>query len=276
MKKLKKLELNLCLTSDASGETVVHIGDAVMAQFQDVKVEKFFWPMIRSYEQIDIMLKAIKYDIVIFSMVDKDISKYLVELCSKKGIYCVSAISEIANEISKYLNVPLSNILPGKQHNIDESYFQKMAAINYTIHHDDGKYLEEIKEADILILGVSRTSKSPSSLYLAQRGYKVANIPIVKGVDFPIDLTKYKKVFQIGFTVHHSLLTRIREDRLQGIKVSGENIYTNPINIKEEIKYAEDIYKLHNIPTIDISYRSVEEISAEVIMLLNEKKEDIR
>lgn len=265
--------LNLYMVSDSSGETVVAVSKAVISQFENIQVKEYMWPLVRGKAQIDNLIQDIKSrpGIVIYTIINKELRDYLKSKCAEINVRCISPISKIISEVSEHCGVTASKKNPEKEIFDDMSYFKKIDAINFAVNHDDGQQSKNFNEADILIVGVSRTSKSPTSLYLAQRGYKVANWPIINGIDY--DFSKFHNPLIVGLTVSIDRLIQIRQCRLlaQDIK-NYDNEYTNAFTIKDELKYANKIFQHNSIPIIDVTSKAVEEISAEIINLYFLKK----
>lgn len=277
---MKQKLLHVYLVSDSSGETVAAVSKAVIAQFDELKVIEYMWPLVRSVGQVDDVIKEIKlhHGIVIYTMLDIELRRYLKDQCRLINAPCISAIGRVISEISKFLGVTASTAnIPGKYKNLDEQYYKRIEIINYTIQHDDGQHRAGYNEADILLLGVSRTSKSPTALYLAQRGYKTANLPIIKNV--PVDLANITNPLIVGLTIAPEVLSQIRNNRLLALHAPDkqyfqydENHYINIESVKEEIQYAKKIFEQYNIKMIDTSRRAVEETAAEIINMYFEKK----
>lgn len=270
--------INLYLVSDSSGETVLSVSGAVMAQFENVIANKYMWPMVRNTAQIDRLIDYMKDlpGIVLFTLVDKELTSYLQDQCNRLNIPCISAIAPVVWEIEKYLNLPAERKIPGWQHaTLDDYYFQKIAAIDFTMRHDDGQILEGINDADILLIGVSRTSKTPTCLYLAQRGFKAANIPYVYEKQLGMEPTSIKGPMVVALTVSPDRLRLIRHNRLLAIgDQSGDddNSYSDDIAIRNELKEALQFYERYGWPVIDVSGRAIEETAAEIMSLYNEKR----
>ncbi|MFI4983708.1 MAG: pyruvate, water dikinase regulatory protein [Rickettsiales bacterium] len=268
-------KIYLYLVSDSSGETVISVSAACFAQFEGLEVEKFIWPLLRSKLHFDKLILEVEKNpgIVLYTVANDELRAYLEAECKRVGGYAISAIGHLIEKIQGYLGVNASLQFPGaKQLLLNSEYFKRMEAINFTLMHDDGKLPKECDQADIVIVGVSRTSKSPTSLYLSQRGYKVSNIPFIPRVGIGIDPEILKKSVVIGLTIAPEHLKRIRTNRLKDISnicFNGE--YTDEQSIKDELQEARKLYTGHNWLTIDVSGKAVEEISAEIINYYYEK-----
>jgi regulator of PEP synthase PpsR (kinase-PPPase family) len=266
------------LASDASGTTVLNVADAVLAQFHNLQAKKFMWPMIRSHAQVDHLMSVMreKPGILLYTMVDEDMENYLLESCGKHGLTAISVLGHVLDGIRDLFKLENSLKKPGLQHRVyDEHYVNKITAIDYTLAHDDGQNPDNIYTADILLLGVSRTSKSPTSLYLAQRGYKTANIPIIKGIKAPIDFSKFQSTLIVGLTVSPEKLKSIRDNRLNSLlkpgtkSDTGIDNYTDISFIREEVIEARRFFDEHSIPVIDVTNKAIEETSGEIINMYN-------
>ena len=264
--------LDLYMVSDSSAETVTVVSKAVTSLFETIKFNEYMWPLVRSKSQVDELMHNIKKkpDIVIYTILDKELRQYLKSCCQELKVKCLSPISDIVDIISEYCGVSASKKKPGKAIFSDENYFKRIEALNFTIAHDDGQQNKDYNTADILITGVSRTSKTPTSLYLAQRGYKVANWPIINNVSY--DFSTIKKPLIVGLFISANRLIEIRNSRLLGYDIKRSNDYTSALAIKEEINYAKEIFLKENIPTIDVTYKAIEEVAAEIINLYFLKK----
>ena len=265
--------LDLNMVSDSSGETVIAVSKAVISQFENLHVKEYIWPLVRARTQIDRLIEDIKKNpgVVIYTIINKELRQYLKLKCAEIGISCTSPIANVISKVSDYCGVSTSKKTPDKEIFSDINYFKKIEAINFTISHDDGQQNKNFNEADILIVGVSRTSKSPTSLYLAQRGYKVANWPIIDGVQY--DFSKFNKPLIVGLTISIDRLIQIRHSRLISKDIRKcNNEYADPIRVENELLYANKILKYYNIPVIDVTSKAIEEVAAKIINLYFEKK----
>ena len=265
--------LNLYMVSDSSGETVVAVSKAVVSQFDNIKIHEYMWPLVRSKKQIDEVFVSLKKNpgVVIYTIINRELREHLKEQCNKLNVKCFSPIASIISEICSYYNIQTSKKTPEKEILSDTNYFRKIEAINFTVSHDDGQQINDFNNADILLVGVSRTSKSPTSLYLAQRGYKVANWPIINDVEYDFSLIKNPLI--VGLTVSVDRLIQIRQCRLIGQNFSDfKNDYTDALSIREEIRYANKIFNNKKFPVVDVTSKAIEEISAEIINLYFAKK----
>jgi len=270
---MEKKIINLHLISDSTGETLSSVARAVLSQFEKVESNDFIWSLIRTKPQLDRVLEAIakKPGIVLYTIMHDDLVEELRKECYKLQLPCIPVLSHIIAEFSNYLKENISHAV-GRQHLIDNEYFSRVDAISYTITHDDGQSVWDLYEADIIIIGVSRTSKSPTSVYLSCRGYKVANIPFVSIETIPNSLFEIKKPLIVGLIINPEKLAQIRQSRLTSIGQEVSSNYVEIESIKEEVAESRKLFNRLNCPVIDVTKRSVEETSAKIIQLLQEKK----
>ncbi len=270
---MNKRIINLHLISDSTGETLSSVSRAVMSQFEDIEANEFIWPLTRTKSQIEKAKESIKLNpgIVMYTILEDKLIEDLRSYCNEMKIPCISVLSRIISEFSNYLGSNISNSI-GRQHILDAEYFSKVEAINYTITHDDGQSHWDLYDADIVIIGVSRTSKSPTSVYLSFRGYKTANVPFVSMLTVPSSLSELKKPLIVGLTIHPEKLMKIRETRLNHLGQDLPIIYTDIDAIKYEIAESRKLYAKLQCPIIDVTQRSVEETAARIIQLLQEHK----
>lgn len=257
---------NLHLVSDSTGDTVNSVARAALVQFEGVEAEEHMWTLVRTRGQIDKVLEKIeeKPGIVMYTIADYELRRALKEGCDRLNIVAISVLSRVVKEFTNYLGVQVSGEM-GKQYELDEEYFDRVDAINFALTHDDGQSTWDIERSDIIIVGVSRTSKSPTCMYLAFRGYKVANIPYVMDCPFPLQLEKLYKTMVIGLTISPERLREIRRNRLFSLHEDNETDYVDIDRIKEELKQMRMFLSKNNIPVIDVTRKSVEETSATII-----------
>lgn len=279
-KKTTKRKFHLHLVSDATGTTLLGLARACLAQFEDIEPVQKFWPLVRTNRQLERVIAKIEKNPgpVIFTLVDKKMRRRLQDRCDELHVPCVPVLDPIIRNLSSYLGMSAVGV-PGLQHTMDDAYFKRVSAIDYAMRHDDGKDLSDIGKADVILVGVSRTSKTPTSVFLARRGIKVANIPLVPGVDVPPEKFEYKKPYYVGLTASPDRLMQIRRSRLKADKKDkryDENEYLAIEKIEKEVRDARRLFSKHKWPVIDVTKRSVEETSAEILSLYQshqEKKE---
>jgi regulator of PEP synthase PpsR (kinase-PPPase family) len=281
---MSKKHLVLYLISDSSGETVIAVSKATIVQFSEIIIEEKLFLLVRSELQVDSFIaEYIKQPgIVIYTMGHSGIRDYFLEKCKQHSVEAISPLDFIVDFIANKIHVDPSDTAPGKYKLLDKEYYNRIASINFSITHDDGQHMENYANADIALLGVSRTSKSPISLYLGQRGYKVANYPIILGLSLDISnftrLMKQGRPMFIGLTTSAHYLKKIRTTRLSMLcssdHQSAQSIaynYTSELAVQEEITYAYSIFQHLKIPVIDVTNKAIEESAAEIINLYLKK-----
>ena len=266
------IRLHLHLLSDSTGETLENIAKAGLAQFEGVETIKHFWPMVRSQGHLDRILLEIaqRPGLVIFTLVNNDIRKRLESRCHALGLPSVSALDPVIEALSQLLGQE-ALARPGRQHMLDAAYFARVEAIQYTIAHDDGLIPEDWEEADIILTGVSRSSKTPTSIYLANRGYKVANVPLVVESPPPPSLYSLVHPLIVGLTTSPDRLIQIRRNRLLSLNQSPETAYVDHEKVVAELAFARRIFSDQGWPVIDVTRRSIEETAAAIINLANDR-----
>lgn len=264
--------LHLHLLSDSTGETLENIAKAALAQFDGVEIIKHFWPMVRSEKHLNRILVEVADNpgLVIFTIVNRDIRTKLERECRHLGLPSVPALDTVTDALSNMLGQE-AKARPGRQHILDAAYFARVEAIQFTIAHDDGVGWENWEAADIVLAGVSRTSKTPTSIYLANRGYKTANIPIVPESPPPDALFHLKNPLIVGLITGASRLVQVRRNRLLSLNQTPETDYVNEDKVKAETQYARRMFADNGWPMIDVTRRSIEESAAAIINLYNER-----
>lgn len=278
-KKADSHRFHLHLVSDATGTTLLGLARAVLAQFDGVEPVQKFWPLVRTQRQLERVISKIEENPgpVIFTFVDKKMRKRLQERCDELHVPCVPVLDPIIRSLSSYLGQHAKGV-PGLQHTMDDAYFRRVSAIDFTMQHDDGKNLKDLSKAEVILVGVSRTSKTPTSIFLARRGIKAANIPLVPGVEVPPDKFTLKKPFYVGLTASPDRLMQIRRSRLKADKTATKaqvenNEYLDFDKIEEEVRNARRLFSKHGWPVIDVTKRSIEETSAEILALYQNHQE---
>jgi hypothetical protein len=268
----QKKEINIHLVSDSTGETIENTVSATISQFPGVNRKEFFWPMTRTEDQIKDITENLKKNpgLVVFSIVDDNNRSLLESNCKELNIPYISPLDSLLNTFKKLLALSETKIT-GVQHKLDENYFKRVDAFEFAMQHDDGQRISSMSEADIILVGVSRTSKTPTSIYLANKGYKVANIPFVADTRLPEELFSFKKPIIIGLIKDPRSLMQVRQTRLKMMGENNQTSYDDINHIKFEISQARLIFTKYAWPSIDVSRRSVEETSASVIKIYNTK-----
>jgi [pyruvate, water dikinase]-phosphate phosphotransferase / [pyruvate, water dikinase] kinase len=263
------------LLSDSTGETLDRIFLAIKSQFVNFEYEKKEFVFVRTEQQINkIILECEKKEnvIILYTVVETKLAKYLSQACEKKNIPCFGILGNLILNFSKLLNQKASHT-PSAQHVLDEDYYKRIEAIQFTMSHDDGMRTEDVKNADVILLGVSRTSKTPTSIYLANRGYKTLNIPLVGKQEIPSLLKEeFNKFCVIGLIVEASRLSDIRTNRLEIMKEINIPNYSNLEFVQKELDASKKLFRKYNWPIIDVTRKSVEETAASVIRILEIKK----
>ena len=269
--------LHLHLLSDSTGETLETIAKAALSQFDGVETVKHFWPMVRTVGHIERILDDIAQNpgLVLFTLVNTDLRRTLEIRCKALGLPTVAALDPVLDALSTMLGQE-AKARPGLQHMLDAAYFARVEAIQFTIAHDDGINWENWEEADIVLAGVSRSSKTPTSIYLANRGYKTANIPIVVESPPPQSLFSLKKPLVVGLVTNADRLVQIRRNRLLSLNQAPDTDYVDQEAVGRELAYARRMFADNGWPVIDMTRRSIEEASAAIINLHNERIGDDR
>lgn len=267
------VKLNLHLLSDSTGETLENIAKAALAQFDDVAVSRHFWPMVRSPAHLDRILGDIAANpgMVLFTLVNRDLRATLESRCAALGLPAVPALDAVTDALSQMLG-QTAKARPGGQHMLDAAYFARVEAIHYTMAHDDGIAPEGWENADIVLAGVSRSSKTPTSIYLANRGYKTANIPIVPESPPPPILYTLQNPLVVGLTTSADRLVAVRRNRLSALGEDRATAYADEDAVKSELGYARRLFADNDWPVIDVTRRSIEETAAAIIKLVEDRR----
>jgi len=267
---------HLHMISDATGETLIAVGRAVAAQYVSHRAIEHIYPMIRTVEQLDEVLQKIASEpgIVLHTILNEELGKQIKTSCDKMGIPSVSAIEPVLTLFQTYLGEKTSRRVSA-QHVMNDDYFRRIEALNYTMEHDDGLLVEGLVEAEVILVGVSRASKTPTSIYLANRGIKTANIPLIVGLDPPYQLIEASKMGNsgpliVGLVATAEHISHIRKNRDLGEDIDIES-YSDRIFIMEELNYARRICTQYNWPMIDVTRRSIEETAAAILTYLSER-----
>ena len=264
---------HLHLVSDATGETLNAIARAVSVQFEDFDAIQHLHAMVRTRPQMELALDAIERTpgFVIFTIVDKALRDQLEAGCQARGLPFIAVMDPVLNALGLYLGAESAG-RPGQQHQLDAEYFSRIEAMAYTMAHDDGIKTDDLHLADVVLVGVSRTSKTPTCVYLAGRGLKTANIPIVPGIPLPEELDGLTKTMIVGLTLSPDRLIRIRQSRLQALAESAETDYVDPEIVANEVAHARRLFSRQKWPVIDVTRRSIEETAAAILALRDEAR----
>ncbi len=262
------------LVSDATGETLNAIVNAALAQFEGVDVKVHSYALVRSEHQLHRSVDhiAISPGLVFFTLVNPRLREMLLNRCAALNIACVDVMERPVAELSRFLGSAETH-RPGGQHEVDQRYLARIEALNFTIQHDDGQSLDTIREAEVILVGASRTSKTPTCVYLAIRGVRAANIPLVPGVGLPAVLTDRYAPLVVGLWVSPDRLVQVRRNRLSSMGEERSTNYIDLDSVRAEIAATRKIFEQHDWPQIDVSRRSIEETAAAVMNLLTERRE---
>jgi regulator of PEP synthase PpsR (kinase-PPPase family) len=265
------------LISDSTGETLDRIFTAIKAQFKNINYKIHTYSFTRTENQIlKILFEAEKdsNSIILYSIVDSNLAKYLANTSNEKKIPCFGVLGDLILSFSKLLNQKASH-QPSGQYALNEEYYKRIAAIQFTMNHDDGNLVNDINKSDIILLGVSRTSKTPTSIYLANKGFKTSNIPLVNENSIPETLKNNPKVVcVIGLNTEPERLADIRKNRMNSLKESENKSYTDLEKIKKEVEDAKNTFRKYKWPMIDVTRKSVEETAASIIKIYDIYKQN--
>ncbi len=260
---------HLHLVSDSTGETLIAASRAVTAQYQDVSSIEHVYPLVRTRAQLERAIVDIESSpgIVLFTLVDRELTARLSQACQEASAPCLSVLQPILDLFQSYLGRSAPTPRPGAQHVLNAEYFKRIDAMNFTMAHDDGQVGEGFEAADVLLLGVSRTSKTPTSIYLANRGIKTANIPLVPNVPLPPAVLKLRGPLIVGLLASPERIVQIRQHRLLTLNAQGETPYVDRVSVAEEVAHSRRLFAENGWPTIDVTRRSIEETAAAIIDL---------
>jgi [pyruvate, water dikinase]-phosphate phosphotransferase / [pyruvate, water dikinase] kinase len=258
------------LISDSTGETLDRVFLAIKAQFINIEYDVKSYFFTRTENQVVKIIEEAKKkenSIILYTIVDSSLAKFLADKSDDKKIPCFGVLGNLILSFSKLLNQKASHV-PSGQHAMNEEYYERIEAIQFTMNHDDGNLIEEIEKSDLILLGVSRTSKTPTSIYLANKGLKTSNIPLVNENSIPESLKKNPKMAcVVGLTTEAERLADIRKNRMMTLKERENTSYTNINKIKEEVESAKKTFLKYQWPTIDVTRKSVEEVAASIIKI---------
>lgn len=256
------------LVSDSTGETLVAMMKASTAQFRNATALEHLHALVRSEEQMDKTLADIgaRPGVVLYTIVDRDRRRRLEEFCVKENIPAISILDPTLSTLGRYLGASMISEVAA-QRNLDAEYYRRIDALDFAMAHDDGQAVQGLKDADILLLGVSRTSKTPTSIYLANRGYKTGNIPLVPGAPLPAILDELKKPFIVGLVASPDRIVQIREQRLMGLRQESQTDYIDQDRVRDEMRQAKRLFLKRGYKVVDVTRRSIEETSAQIINL---------
>ncbi|MCA1541390.1 kinase/pyrophosphorylase [Bradyrhizobium sp. NBAIM32] len=267
---------HLHLVSDSTGETLITVARAVAAQYANVTPVEHVYPLVRSQKQLDRVLDEIEEapGIVLFTLLEKDLVARLEDKCKQINVPSLSIIGPVMQLFEAYLGAATTGRV-GAQHVLNAEYFKRIDALNYTMIHDDGQHVEGLDEADVVLVGVSRTSKTPTSIYLANRGIRTANVPLVPGIPVPPQLETLTRPLVVSLHATPERLIQIRQNRLLSMGAessSGSDSYTDKQSVTEEVAFARKLSAKHDWPLLDVTRRSIEETAAAIMKLYSDRQ----
>ncbi len=259
---------HLHLVSDATGETVIAVARAAVSQFEDVEVVEHLWSLVRTQAQLKRVFLSVEANpgVVMFTLVNKQMRTALQEGCRALQVPCIPVLDPVISTLSSYLGVA-SRDQPGRQHLLDGEYFERIDAMNFALNHDDGQAAADLEHADIVLVGVSRTAKTPTCFYLANRGLKAANVPIVPGCPLPPEMEELGRPLIVGLTRNPDQLMQIRRNRLHLLQQDEQTEYVDPERVRDEVTVARRMFAKRGWPVIDVTRRSIEETAAAILQL---------
>jgi len=264
---------HLHMISDSTGETLITVARAVAAQYSNVSPVEHVYPLVRSQKQLDRVLAEIEeaQGIVLFTLLEKDLVERLEAKCQEINIPSLSIIGPVMQLFQAYLGTETSRRV-GAQHTLNAEYFKRIDALNYSMMHDDGQHVEGLEEADVVLVGVSRTSKTPTSIYLANRGVRTANVPLVPGIPIPHQLETLKKPLVVSLHATPERLIQVRQNRLLGIGRTGDDTYIDRQAVTEEVAFARKLSAKFDWALLDVTRRSIEETAAAIMKLYADRQ----
>jgi hypothetical protein len=266
---------HLHLISDSTGETLLTVSRAAAAQYEGIQAIEHVYPLVRSDRQLDRALPEVEANpgIVLYTLVSPELSQRVERFCRDLGLPCVSVLEPVFAVFQSYLKVAQTKRM-GAQHALDQDYFRRIEALNFTMAHDDGQLPSDIEEADVVIMGISRTSKTPTSIYLANRGVKATNVPIVPGIEVPSVLFTARRPLIVGLIASPERIAQIRENRILALNASAtkDDSYIDRQAIAQEIAITRRLCGQYDWPLIDVTRRSIEETAAAILALLRERR----
>jgi len=265
---------HLHLVSDATGETLITVARAAAAQYANITPVEHVYPLVRTQKQLDRVLSEIAESpgIVLFTLLEEDLTERLEAKCRELGLPCMSILGPVLRVFQSYLGTESTHRV-GAQHTLNAEYFQRIDALNFTMLHDDGQHVDGLEEADVVLVGVSRTSKTPTSIYLANRGVKTGNVPLILGVPVAPQVEQLSRPLVVGLFASPERIVQIRQNRLLGLKAHrDDDQYIDRQAVAEEVAFSRRLCGKHNWPLIDVTRRSIEETAAAVLNLLAERR----
>ena len=269
------ISYNIHLVSDSTGETLSTIAKAVLVQYKNLDFQQHMHSLVRNKRQIESVYEEIKErpGVVLCTLYDFELKKTLQTLCDELKVPLIDPLDGIHQSLTSVYGIKGSPIIGG-QHQLNTEYFERIDAMNYTLAHDDGVISGDLNAADVILVGVSRTSKTPTSIYLANRGIKTANIPFVNNIPLPHELTVVKHPLIVGLVATPERIIQIRKNRLMALNAKDDSSYVDKRLVSEEIVKAKKLFESSNWPVIDVTRKSIEETAAEVMLLLRARNSE--
>jgi [pyruvate, water dikinase]-phosphate phosphotransferase / [pyruvate, water dikinase] kinase len=264
---------HLHLVSDSTGETLINVGRAAAAQYEGVSAIEHVYPLVRSAAQLDRVIAEIRAapGLVLYTLVGGDLGERLEEVARETGSPCLSVLRPVHDLLRAYLGAE-TTARPGAQHMLNAEYFKRIDAMNFTLAHDDGNLPDDLEEADVILLGVSRTSKTPTSIYLANRGLKTTNLPLVPGMPLPPAIERARKPLVVGLFASPERIVQIRQNRLSSLNADESSLYVDRSAVADEITMSRRLFTKNRWPTIDVTRRSIEETAAAIVDLYRDHR----
>src|SRR5215212_3684099 len=265
---------HLHLVSDATGETLTTVARAATAQYSKIFPVEHVYPLVRTQKQLDRVLAEIEESpgIVLYTLLDDELLRRLEKHCRELSLPCLSILGPVLQLLQSYLGTETSHRV-GAQHTLNAEYFKRIDALNYTMLHDDGQHLEGLEEADVVLVGVSRTSKTPTSIYLANRGIRTANIPLVPGIPLPSELDTLSRPLIVSLHATPERLIQVRQNRLLGLGAETDaDSYIDRQSVTDEVMFARKLSARHGWAQLDVTRRSIEETAAAIMRLLSDRQ----
>lgn len=259
---------HLHLVSDSTGETLLAVSRAASAQYQGISAIEHIYPLVRNSGQLDRVLQEIEETpgVVLYTLVDRSIADRLEIACREQGCPCLSVLEPVHTLFQSYLGIATTP-RPGAQHVLNAEYFRRIDALNFTMMHDDGQMTEGIEQADVILVGISRTSKTPTSIYLANRGIKTANVPMVPGIALPESLSTMVRPLVVGLVASPERIVQIRQNRLLSLNAADDTAYVDKSAVADEVTQSRRVFDRNGWPVIDVTRKSIEETAAAILDL---------
>jgi [pyruvate, water dikinase]-phosphate phosphotransferase / [pyruvate, water dikinase] kinase len=271
--KRGNIYFHLHLVSDFTGETLLTVARAAAARYESISAIEHVYPLVRSARHIERVITDIEAapGIVLYTLIEKELADRLEAACRDVAVPCINVLDPVVDVFRSYLNLQATGKV-GAQHALDADYFRRIDALNFTMMHDDGQLPDDIEEADVVIIGISRTSKTPTSIYLANRGYRATNLPLVPGIAVPDRVLSAKRPLVVGLIASPERIMHIRQNRLLTLNAEQDSPYVDKISIAQEIAYSRRLCAENEWPMIDVTRRSIEETAAAILALYDQHR----